>query len=272
MRKSLMIMVGICSCQNKQAAPVVATIYPLTSITKAIVGEEFRVMGVVPPGSNPHAYEPTPKDIAALSGAKIVIYAGPLMEPWVKRTGTEAVLVDASEAGGMLMEDPHVWLDPQRAKMIASAIAVALSELWPDKKDVFQHNLEGFNSQIDTFDAWFIGELSRVKDKRFVSVHPAWRYFAARYGLLEVASLGAGEGTEVSPMTLANTIETMKNEGVRAVFGEMGSASPYTRTLEAEAGARVAMLDPIGDPGDTARDSYIDLLYYNGKEILRVLK
>lgn len=260
------------SCQNEERAPVAATIYPLTAIARAIAGEEFRVAGVVPPGANPHAYEPTPKNVAALSGARIVIYAGPLMEPWVTRTGTKAILVDASEAGDMLVGDPHVWLDPERGKLIATAITEAFCQAWPEKKEVFRDNLAAFIVRVDSFDAWFRSELSGVSERRFVSVHSAWRYLAARYGLLEVASLGAGEGSEVSPATLTSTIETMKKEGVRAVFGELGSASPYTRTLENEAGAKVARLDPIGDPADTARDDYIDLLYYNGREILRVLR
>ncbi|MGB9589482.1 MAG: metal ABC transporter substrate-binding protein [candidate division WOR-3 bacterium] len=272
MRKFLAILVLALSCQNEHSAPIVATIYPLTSITMAIAGDEFRVIGIVPPGANPHAYEPTPKNVAALSGARVVIYAGPLMEPWVPRTGTKAILVDASAAGKMLVNDPHVWLDPERGKLIASSVAVALSEAWPEKKEVFQNNLTSFNARVDSFDTWFRSELSSVKDRRFVSVHPAWRYLAARYGLLEVASLGAGEGGEVSPMTLTTTIETMKREDVHAVFGELGSSSPYTRTLEYEAGAKVARLDPIGNPGDTARDDYVDLLYYNGREIIRVLK
>ncbi len=260
------------SCQNEERAPVAATIYPLTTIARAIAGDELRVVGVVPPGANPHAYEPTPKGVAALSGAKVVIYAGPLMEPWVPRIGTRAVLVDASEAGNMLVSDPHVWLDPERGKLIAAAITEAFCQAWPEKKQVFRSNLAIFSERVDSFDAWFRSELSGVSDRRFVSVHPAWRYLAARYGLLEVASLGEGEGSEVSPATLTSTIEIMKKEEIRAVFGEMGSASPYTRTLEHEAGAKVAMLDPIGDPGDTARDDYIDLLYYNGREILRVLR
>lgn len=272
MRKGLTFLILALSCQNERGAPIVSTMYPLTAITRAIAGEEFRVVGVVPPGANPHDYEPTPKNVATLSGAQVVVYAGTLMEPWVTRTGTKAILVDASEAGNMLVKDPHVWLDPERGKMIAGAIMIALSEAWPEKKDMFQDNLENFNAQIDTFDAWFRAELDSVKDTRFVSVHPAWRYLAARYGLNEVASLGAGEGGEVSPKVLSETIEIMKKEDVHAVFGELGSSSPYTRTLDYEAGAKVARLDPIGNPGDTARDDYIDLLYYNGREIIRVLK
>jgi len=272
MKKFLAFLILALGCQNEKQAPVAATIYPLAAIARAIAGDEILVIGIVPPGANPHAYEPTPKDVAALSGARVVIYAGPVMEGWVTRTGTRATMVDASAAGNMLVGDPHVWLDPERGKMIASAIAAALSEAWPDRKEVFRDNLEKFNARVDTFDAWFRSELASVKDTRFVSVHPAWRYFSARYGLLEVATLGAGEGAEVSPKTLSETINTMKREGVSAVFGEIGSESPYTRTLEAEAGARVALLDPIGDPRDTARDDYIDLLYYNGREIIRVLK
>jgi len=272
MRKCLAFLVLALSCQNEKQAPVVTTIYPLTAITRAIAGEELRVIGVVPPGANPHAYEPTPKDVAALSGARVVVYAGTIMEPWVTRTGTRAVLVDASEAGNMLVKDPHVWLDPERGKLIAGAITEALSEAWPDRKEFFQGNLAAFTARVDSFDAWFRAQLDSLGDTRFVSVHPAWRYLAARYGLTEVASLGAGEGGEVSPKTLSETIEIMKKERVHAVFGELGSASPYTRTLEYEAGAKVARLDPIGNPGDTARDDYVDLLYYNGREIIRVLK
>ncbi len=260
------------SCQNEEKAPVAATIYPLTAIAKAIAGDEFRVIGIVPPGANPHAYEPTPKNIAALSGARVIVYAGPLMEPWINRIGTGARLVDASEVGNMLVNDPHVWLDPERGKMIASAITEAFCEVWPEKKEVFRNNLATFNARVDSFDRWFREEISGVQDKRFVSVHPAWRYFSARYGLEEVATLGAGEGGEVSPKTLSETITIMNKGDVRAVFGELGSTSPYIRTLEAEADAMVARLDPLGDPNDTARDDYVDLLYYNGMEIIRVLK
>jgi zinc transport system substrate-binding protein len=272
MKKSLVLLLLALSCQNEKQAPVAATIYPLTAIARAVAGDEIHVMGIVPPGANPHAYEPTPKDAAALSGARVVIYAGPLMEGWVTKTGTRAKLVDASAAGNMLVGDPHVWLDPMRGKMIASAIAAALCEAWPERKEVFQANLETFNARVDTFDAWFRSELASVRDRRFVSVHPAWRYLAARYGLSELATLGAGEGAEVSPKILSETISLMKKEGVHAVFGEIGSASPYTRTLEDEAGAKVARLDPIGDPRDSTRDDYIDLLYYNGREIIKVLK
>lgn len=272
MRKTLSLLVLALACQNEEEAPVVSTIHPLTAITREIAGDEIRVVGIVPPGVNPHAYEPTPKNLAALSGARVAVYAGPLMEPWVPRAVVGAVLVDASVSGNILVNDPHVWLDPARAKMIADAIAVALSEAWPDRREVFQQNLENFRARVDSFDAWFRGELALVQDRRFISVHPAWRYLSARYGLIEATSLGAGEGVEVSPVTLARTIDLMKKEGIQAVFGEVGPGSPWEKTLESEADARVARLDPVGDPRDTARDDYIDLLFYNGREIIRVLK
>ncbi len=264
---------GSAGCQGKTQEQVVTTIYPLQMIASEIAGDQVSVRGLVPPGANPHTYEPTPRQIAALSSAEIVLFAGPALEPWVVRSaGKNSVLLDASEMGQAVENDPHVWLDPVRAKAIARGLEKAMAEKWPSKKEKFQENLKSFCARVDSFDRWFRAQMDSIPDKRFISVHPAWRYFSERYGLVEASSLNITHGSEVSPGTLERVINTMNQQGVRPVFGSVRGNPDEVSVLEKEAGAKVALLDPIGDPEDPERSDYISLMFYNAKEILRVMR
>jgi len=275
MKKPCLLGLFAAACFRTEPGPVVATIYPLAAIAGEIAGESVQVKGIVPPSADPHSFEPSPADAALLAGAGVVIYAGPVMEPWVKESvgdRKDVVLVDASVSGKMEGNDPHVWLDPARAKMIASDVEKALSTRWPQDSLEFRANLARFEERVDSFDAWFRARLDSVPERRFVSVHPAWNYFAARYGLVEVASLNQTHGGETSPLDLARVVRLMNSQDVRAVFGSAREEYPGVSVLEREAQARVARLDPIGDEGDPERSDYVGLLFYNARLMLGVLK
>ncbi|MBI4278339.1 MAG: zinc ABC transporter substrate-binding protein, partial [Armatimonadetes bacterium] len=126
---------------------VVASFYPLYEFAKRVGGERAEVRNLVPAGAEPHDYEPTPRDMVALTRAKIVVYNGAGLEPWIARVLRQlprgTVVVNAS-AGLRLVKrngiDPHVWLDPVLAQQQAANIAAGFARADPAGRGVYEAN------------------------------------------------------------------------------------------------------------------------------------
>ncbi|MEZ7197350.1 metal ABC transporter solute-binding protein, Zn/Mn family [Pseudodesulfovibrio karagichevae] len=253
------------------------SILPQKYFVERIGGDLVDVGVLVLPGANPHMYEPSPRQMTALTRAQVYFAIGVNLEDvWlpkladanrgmlVVRTqeGVEKVPMAAhehdGEQGAMHEEhadeehehgilDPHIWLDPVRVKTIARNTCAGLVQVDPAHRAAYEANLAAFLKDLEGLNASIAQTLAALPaDKRtFMVFHPSWGYFAARYGLTQVA-IEAG-GSEPSPRHLAEIIEHGRELGVTVVFVQPQFSRRSADVIASELKARVVPLDPLAE-------------------------
>ena len=149
------------------------------------------------------------------------------------------------QAHGVL--DPHVWLSPVLARTLATNTCRALTEVLPGHAAVFQAGLDALLRDMDALDADIAAVTGAIPEGRrsFMVFHPAWGYFARRYGLRQVPI--EAEGKEPGPRQLAAIVRQGKEAGVAAVFVQPQFSDRSARVIAAEMGAEVVPLDPLAE-------------------------
>jgi zinc transport system substrate-binding protein len=262
------------------AAPKVrafVSILPQKYFVQRIGGDLVDVDVLVLPGANPHMYEPTPRQMTALTKAQVYFAIGVNLEDvWLPKlvdANRDLLVVrtqegvkklpmaahhhddgDEHEAGheehadhdhGIL--DPHIWLDPVRVKTIARNTCAGLVRVDPAHRAEYEANLAAFLKDLDNLNATIAKILAPVPaDKRtFMVFHPAWGYFAKRYGLTQVP-IEAG-GSEPSARHLAEIIEHGRELGVSVVFVQPQFSQRSADVIASELKAKVEPLDPLAE-------------------------
>lgn len=247
------VMAGCSSNQpamerDSEKVQVFVSILPQAYFTEKVGGEHVQVSVLIPPGADPHTYEPTPQQMKDLADADLYLKLGTIEfeELWMNRiTGVnpEMLVVDTSQSITLIEEDPHIWLSPALAKQQAYSIYQALSEVDAFHQPDYQHNLQAFQAEMDQLDLDIKEQLKTITHRELLVFHPAWRYFCDEYNLQEIAI--EKEGKEPTAQEMAQIINDARQKGIRAVI-----ASPQHSTHEAEAVARdlggeVIIVDPL---------------------------
>jgi zinc transport system substrate-binding protein len=270
---------------------VAATIFPLADIARAVGGSQVEVFTLLPPGASPHTFEATPQQGRQLSEADIFLEIGAGLDSWAGRLAQAANpdlrLVTVTEGMDLLpaspgeheheheeeiLGDPHIWLDPVLVeKVIAPMVCRELMESLPDQEDYFREKLREYQRELARLDREIKEAVGGFRQKKFISFHATWGYFARRYGLEERASVVEYPGKEPSARWLAALSRQIKEEGIQAVFIEPQFNPRPAELLAEETGSRVYILDPIGGEGLEGRDSYLKLMRYNLKVLEEAL-
>ena len=280
-----------------QAAPlpVAASITPLGDFCRQLGGELVQVQVIIPPAASPHTFEPSPGILKRAAQAKVLVYVGADLEPWLPRflaslKGKKPVVVVASEGlpliqevSGMAVEatakgkdhdhhhhhhhkagsaNPHVWLDPVLAQDICRRLAAALIQADPAHAEIYQRNLQAYLEKLENLHKRIQEVTAGFKQREFVSFHPSFTYFARRYGLKEAGVIEVSPGREPSPQALQGLVKTVRQAGLKVVFSEPQFSPRLAEVLAREAGARVLMLDPLGGRPPYG-DDYLALMEYN---------
>ncbi|MDU2066789.1 MAG: zinc ABC transporter substrate-binding protein, partial [Sporomusaceae bacterium] len=211
---SLLLIAG-CSSKTtqNQATPssekvkIIATVYPVYDFTRIVGGDKVDLSLLVPPGAEPHDWEPKAKDIAALKTAKAIFYQGNGLEPYADKLltpeqlgqtkpfqiGKDITLLPASEAEDedsakheKIANDPHVWLDPVNAKQEVKNILTALITIDPANKEYYQKNADQLTADLEKLNQDYTTTLHALPKKDFVTTHAAFAYLAKRYQLNQV--------------------------------------------------------------------------------------
>ena len=260
-----------------QAGPgkpvVVTTFYPLEYLAKRIGAERIVVSGLVPAGTEPHDWEPTPGDIVSINDADVFIYQGAGFEAWAERVVRDlpqgTPLVVEATAGLEVMEgegheeegsssgtpqndrpsqeelDPHLWLDPSLYLREAQAIETALSQADPDGRSVYAANLVKLTADLNSLDADLKAGLAVCERRTIVTSHTAFSYFVKRYDLRQIPVSGISPEEEPSPARLREIIDTVKAEGATHIFFETLLNREVAETIAQETGAKTLVLNPI---------------------------
>ncbi|MEM4348691.1 MAG: metal ABC transporter substrate-binding protein [Candidatus Anstonellaceae archaeon] len=262
---------------ESQKLNVVVTTYFLEEFAKEVGKDKVEVRSILPGGANPHAFEPSPLEMATIQSADIFIYNGAGLEPYVGKIRFEnATVVEASaklnlekdeEHGGY---DPHVWLDPTMAAKQVEVIAEAFSKADPSNSDFYRQNADKYISELLELDREIENEVKKFKKKGYIGFHPSFTYFNKRYGLEYYAVIEEFAGDEPSARELAKLIEIAREKNVGAIFAEPFLDSRSAQVIAKEIGAEVLYLDTMHSKTNLSK-GYIQTMRYNlqqlGKEL-----
>jgi zinc transport system substrate-binding protein len=259
---------------------VAVSIEPLADFTRQIGGSDVDVLTLVPPGASPHTYELKPSQVAQVARARLLILIGAGLEYWaddlVKAVANPNLqVIDTSKGisligSGRAGANPHIWLDVRQAMAQVRAIEPGLIQADPARAEGHRNRAASYLKKLATLDEEIAREVRNWRSKEFIAFHPAWVYFARRYGLNQAAVIEQSPGREPSPAELARIVETAKRIGARAIFAEPQFSSKAAETIAQETGARVLFLDPLGS--SLADRSYISMMRYNVAQMAKALK
>ena len=269
------------SCSPTDSEPpqdkvsVVVSINPLADMVGRVGGERVEVLQLVPPGASPHTYEPTPSQVVRLAHARLLVLVGLGLEFWAEDMvdavdNPHLVIADTSTAVEPIDSNHHIWLDPLNAIAQVENIRDALQHIDPEGGAHYQENAARFITELRALDQEIEKEIGDWSQHSFVAFHPAWAYFAKRYGLVQAAAVEETPGHEPSTHEMAHVIETVREIGARAIFAESQLPPEVAEAIARESGVRVLLLDPIG--GTEAPDDYLGLIRYNVQTMAKAMK
>lgn len=243
---------------------VYAGIAPVAYLARRIGGPFVQVEVLVKPGQDAHIYEPTPRQVVMLGKAGLFLEVGLPFEaylasrfasehPMLRVVDTTAGIVkrpaevDADEPATAEKEqyDPHVWLSPVNLKLMAANVCAALSADDPQHATDFERNRQTLSADIDRLDTHIKALLSPFRGQTFYVFHPAFGYFADRYGLKQEAV--EIEGKSPPPRQLSRLIRQARANEVKIIFLQPQFDKHCAQTVAQAIGGAVVPLDDLAD-------------------------
>lgn len=247
---------------NGSSHTLTVTLEPLRYFTEQIAGEHFRVNCMVPEGSSPETYDPTPQQLVELSKSRAYLRIGYIgfEQTWMKRLEANAPqmqVFDVSQGIDLICDEghtheghthaggvePHVWNSTVNARIIARNVCDALCRLDSVNASFYTARLDSLNAVIDRTDSIVRSILADGADHTFLIYHPALSYFARDYGLTQLC-LEEG-GKEPSPAHLQDLIRTCRERGVHTVFVQKEFDNRNAELVAKETGARLVTINPL---------------------------
>ena len=279
---------------------VAVSIFPIYDLVRRVAGPDADVALLVEPGHNAHSFDPTPKDIAVASKAKLGVMVGLGLDPWmetlVKQASPDARILKVGDRVPPLlikddargddqaetaprgndddvrensMTDPHCWLDPQRARLIVRAIAEELSRVDGAHTLGYRDRATVLDKILDELDQETEARTRALKHRGVVTFHEAFRYFAERYKLDILGVIEPVPGSPPTSESMAKVRNIIKTKSVRVLFSEPQLDSRPAMGLADEAKIPLGVLDPIGGNSDT--DSYEKMIRFDVSQLEKFL-
>jgi manganese/iron transport system substrate-binding protein len=279
---------------------VVATTTIVGDVVHNIGGQMLSLTTLLPPGTDPHSYEPTPQDIALIADADLIFINGAGLETFMDRiltnSGTQAEVRSVSD-GIILREapqaesgehqdedaheaeagDPHTWTDPHNVVIWVDQILEALGQLDPANQAVYQANAETYRQELAMLDEWIRQQVSVIPapNRQLVTDHELFGYFADRYGFTQIGTVIPGYSTAAQPSAqeIAALEDSIRSLGVRAIFVGNSVNPSLEERIAADTDTQLVFLytGSLSDPSGPA-GTYLEYIRYNVEAIVRVLK
>ncbi|MEN9327637.1 MAG: hypothetical protein RI947_445 [Candidatus Parcubacteria bacterium] len=237
---------------NKQKSDrlhITASFYPLGEFARQIAGPNVTIDIITPAGIEPHDYEPTAKDIAAIRSSSLFIYNGNGVDGWADKIAndlTSAVrVVNIKESLHVTSSDPHYWLDPVLVQAMVKNIKTALINQDPAHTALYEKNAAAYIQELSKLHEDIRKGLKTCAKRQIVVSHAAFGYFAKRYGLTEMYIAGISPEEEPSPKRLAEIADYAKIHQAKYIFFESLVSPKLSETIATEIGAKTMVLNPV---------------------------
>ncbi|ACM18420.1 periplasmic divalent manganese/zinc-binding lipoprotein [Geotalea daltonii FRC-32] len=293
----LLLVPALLSCEKREQhnsgkLKVVTTLFPLFDFARQIGGDKIDVTLLLPPGMEPHSFEPKPDDIIRVSRADIFIFTNRYMEPWAAQIAEAAaqkgLTVDASrgvnlyKAGEEKAEedghghragrvDPHVWLDFDNDRIMVDNILAAFVAKDPANRQYYTANAVAYKAKLADLDGRFKVGLSRCATRDFLhGGHFAFGYMARRYNLHYQSAYALNAEAEPTAGKLTSLIRQMRSSGLKYIYTEELLNPRVAETIARETGAQLLRLHGAHNIGKADFDrgvTFISLMEENLKNL-----
>ena len=265
---------------------ILAAFYPLQFVAQHVAGDHATVASLTQPGAEPHDLELTPRQVASLTTASLVIYQNgfqPAVDEAVVQSGNPHVIDTSTvvplrplptteddhdhgwevQSGGLEM-DPHVWLDPTLVSRIARAVEQRLSRIDPDHAADYAHNTKTLLTRLQTLDRSFDSGLARCERTEFITSHAAFGYLAERYHLTQIGISGLSPDAEPSPARIAEVQHEAREHQLTTIFYETLVSPAVAKAIAGDLGLATDVLDPVeGITGESRGQDYFSVMASN---------
>ena len=285
--------------ESASGVDVMASFYPLEWVSQRVVGDRADVSSLTPPGAEAHDLELSPRDVADMTEADLVVYLSGF-QPAVDDAVTiaeDTVAVDAAELTSLDLTaaddgddhsgeekhsdeehaeegdehsdeagavDPHFWLDPVRLAEVGDALADQLAEVDPANAELYARNAADLRADLESLDEQMAAGLSDCEKPDLVTSHQAFGYLADRYGFTQVGISGLSPEDEPSPTELAEVTDFVRENDVDTIYFETLVSPDVAQIVADEAGATAVTLDPVeGLTEESAGDDYLEVMRSN---------
>ncbi len=269
---------------------VVATTTQIRSMAEAVAGDKATVRSILPPGADPHEFEPKPSDVEGISRSGLVLKQGVGLDDWVDKlidsaggnrtvvTVSEGVLTREGEEEGELGADPHIWFSAANAMTMTANIRDALVKVDGANASTYTSNADKYLKDLQDLDNYIMQQIATVPEnqRKMVTNHDAFGYYIDRYGLTFVGSIIPSMSTDAQPSAqdVADLIQKIKAENVKAIFLESSINPSLATQIGQDAGVKVVDTlygDTLGEPGSPG-ETYIGMMRYDTDTIVAALK
>ena len=274
---TMMALAVLTACRQKNSPvdsgrlQVVTTLFPLYDFVRNVGGDSVEVTLLLPPGVEPHSFEPKPEDVLKVARADVFIYTSLEMEPWaeklvngVARSGKPVKLQAGAgarylaAAGGadddhhrhegthQGARDPHIWLDIRNAMLMVDTIAGSLAKSAPAKRELFLANAAAYKKQLAALENRYKSGLAECKSREFIhGGHYAFAYLADCYQLNYISAFGVSAESEPSPRRLVELVKTVRQHKLDYIFYEELLSPRIAETIATETGAKLLKLHGV---------------------------
>ncbi|MEK3902105.1 metal ABC transporter substrate-binding protein [Paenibacillus sp. FSL R7-0179] len=310
----LLLTLSLAACGPKSSGSIVegkvnviTTFYPIYEFTAEIGGDDANVINLLPVGVEPHDWTPRSQDIISTSKAQLFLYNGAGLEGWVPNflksldgdSKTKAVEVsqgvklittdeddghdhghegegaEADGHGDSLHTDPHTWVSPKSALVMAKNIKDSLQAVDPEHTAGYEERYQKLADRLNALDLKFTEELGKLPNKEIVVSHQAFSYLARDYGLSQHAIMGLSPDAEPRGQDLVELAALVKAEGIRYIFFEELVSDKLAKTLASETGVSTMVLNPVEGLTEAQQkngDNYFTLMEKNLQNLILALQ
>lgn len=275
---------------------IVTTLFPFYDITSQLVEENAEVSLLLPPGVEPHAFEPTPQDIIKIQEADVFIYSGDVMEPWVAsivaNIPKSVKVINASDGINLIEStddhshddehghedekkenksgsnlDPHFWLDFNNTIISTNTISKAISELNIVDNNNLDQNKNNIVTALEQLNTDYSNTLSKCTNKTILQAgHRTFEYLARKYNLEYVTTEELSPNSDTSAQDIAKLVQKVRETKAKAIFSEELVEPRIANTISSETGVPVLELNGahnISSEQFQAKTSFVDIMRKN---------
>lgn len=265
----VLLLVASCNSLTENNPMVSVTIEPQRYFAEKIAGDNFKVNTIVPAGTSPETYDPTPSQMVALGKSTLYFKVGYLgfEKAWGKtleennadvkviNTSNEIVLIEGNDHFIEIGEhqhndahnhdgvDPHVWSSPKSALIMAENMMNAFVAADVENQKHYRDNFKELHAEIIETDLKITALLENAPVRSFIIYHPALGYFARDYNLTQYSI--EFEGKNPSPQQLKQMIDFAHEQGIKIIFVQKGFDMKNAESLAKEVGASIRSIDPL---------------------------